>query len=71
MYLRNEFAAVEVELDQTANGPRLKVMDVESGVSVYLDPLQLQALTLIPATAWDSLVVVQYTEEPDESEGQA
>lgn len=63
MYLRSEFAAVEVELDQTANGPRLKVTDLESGQSVYLDPLQLQALTMIPDKLWDRLVVVHYSEE--------
>jgi hypothetical protein len=39
--LVNEFAAVEVSLDRSANGPRLLVTDTESGRSIHLDPLEL------------------------------
>lgn len=42
--LANEFASVRVEIDRTANGPRLKLTDVSSGVHAYLDPLELQCL---------------------------
>jgi hypothetical protein len=45
--LRNEFAIVEIKKDNTANGVRLMIRDVMSGNSVYLDPLELEALTKI------------------------
>lgn len=44
--LRNEFAAVEVELDQHANSSRLKITDLRSGQAGYLDPLELERLTV-------------------------
>ena len=43
--LVNEFAAVEVEVDRTGNGPRLKITDRRSGGRVHLDPLELASLT--------------------------
>ena len=43
--LRNEFATVEVALDETANGPRLLVRDLESGRQVHLDALEVESLT--------------------------
>lgn len=43
--LSNEFAAVEVELDETGHGARLRIRDMlRGGVAVYLDPMQLEAL---------------------------
>ncbi len=42
---RNEFAAVEVLRDETANGARLLIRDATSGRGIYLDPLELEALT--------------------------
>lgn len=45
LYLRNEFAAVEVEVDETANGVRLRITDVETGASIWLDPFELSGLT--------------------------
>jgi hypothetical protein len=42
--LISEFAAVEVEFDDTGNGPRLMIRDVRSGQCIYLDPLELSAL---------------------------
>lgn len=44
MVLTSEFAAVEVERDDSGNGPRLKIRDLRSGNCVYLDPLELAAL---------------------------
>lgn len=44
MILSNEFAQVEVELDQTGNGPRLRIRDMRSGQVGYLDPLELEYL---------------------------
>jgi hypothetical protein len=39
--LASEFARVRVSVDTRANGPRLLVEDLESGESVFLDPLDL------------------------------
>jgi hypothetical protein len=43
--LVNEFAAVRVSLDVSANGPRLLVEDLESGEQVFLCPLELASFT--------------------------
>jgi hypothetical protein len=43
--LSNEFAAVEVELDTSANSPRLKITDLRTGTVGYLDPLELERLS--------------------------
>jgi hypothetical protein len=44
MILANEFARVEVELDESGNGPRLRIRDLRSGQVGYLDPLELESL---------------------------
>ncbi|HKV53645.1 MAG TPA: hypothetical protein VJN94_03290 [Candidatus Binataceae bacterium] len=44
MRLTSEFAAVEVDRDESGNGPRLMIRDLRSGQEVYLDPLELAAL---------------------------
>lgn len=44
MRLNSEFAAVEIERDDTGNGPRLLIRDARSGQCIYLDPLELAAL---------------------------
>lgn len=44
MNLRSEYAHVRVELDESGNGPRLRVQDVRRGKEIYLDPLELQTL---------------------------
>jgi len=43
--LSSEFAAVRVDLDVQANGPRLRVLNVDNGRAIYLDPLELASLT--------------------------
>jgi hypothetical protein len=45
--LASEFAAVEVGRDDRGNGPRLMIRDTQSGRCVFLDPLELAALTWI------------------------
>lgn len=45
MHLRSEFACVEVEADYSANGPRLLVRDLNNGVEIYLDLLEVESLT--------------------------
>jgi hypothetical protein len=48
MIIANEFAAVDVEIDTGANGPRLKIEDLETGAKTFLDPLELQSLVWVP-----------------------
>ncbi|MCI2421001.1 hypothetical protein MOQ72_26510 [Saccharopolyspora sp. K220] len=42
---QNEFAMVEVSRYETESGARLCIRDLASGNSVFLDPLELEALT--------------------------
>ena len=44
MILSNEFATVDIEIDNSANDPRLKIEDTSTGKAIYLDPLELQGL---------------------------
>ena len=44
MRIQNEFAAVEIELDTTANDPRLRVTDTSTGMEICLDAFELQSL---------------------------
>lgn len=46
MNIVNEFASVVVEKDTSGNSPRLKIQDRRTGRAIYLDALQLEALTL-------------------------
>ncbi len=46
--LRNEFAEVAVCLDESANGPRLKIVDLRSGSIGYLEPFELWAVAVRP-----------------------
>ncbi|WP_114591294.1 hypothetical protein [Euzebya pacifica] len=42
----SEFAAVRVRLDTTANGPRLRVEDLDGDAVTYLEALELASLCL-------------------------
>ncbi|MBV8356871.1 MAG: hypothetical protein JO189_02910 [Deltaproteobacteria bacterium] len=42
--LSSEFAAVEIARNDTGNGPRLMIRDLQTGQEIYLDPLELAAL---------------------------
>ena len=44
MILANEFAQVDIELDESGNGPRLRIRDLRTGQVGYLDPLELEYL---------------------------
>jgi hypothetical protein len=49
MVLESEFASVEVSLDHTANGPRLRIHDLRGGGTTHLDPLVLETLVYLRA----------------------
>jgi hypothetical protein len=43
--LASEFGAVTVAVDNEANGPRLRIENLQNGRAIYLDPLELASLT--------------------------
>ncbi len=53
---QNEFSMVEVKRDESANGVRLLIRDMATGNSIYLDPLELEALTRVAHTHFLPLV---------------
>jgi hypothetical protein len=55
--LRNEFAAVRLEIDQQGNSPRLRVIDLETGLEGLLDPFALQVLAWLPAKRLEELIL--------------
>jgi len=42
---QNEFAMVEVRRAESVNGVRLRIRDPATGHHIYLNPLELEALT--------------------------
>jgi hypothetical protein len=46
--VENEFATVAVQVDATANGPRLRLEDMRTGRVRFLDALELEALVWLP-----------------------
>ncbi len=45
--MTSEFASVEIDHDDRANGPRLRIRDTRSGRCIFLDPLELSALVSV------------------------
>ena len=68
--LASEFAWVSVERDVEANGPRLKVCDKRTGMSVFLDPLELEALAWMGHEELVSFLAPAFT-RPREAGGAA
>jgi len=60
---RNEFAMVEVRRDEWANGVRLLIRDLATGNHIYLDPLELEALTRLDHSFFISLVAPAMREQ--------
>lgn len=40
----SEFASIQIELDTSANGPRIRIIDLRGGVDRYFDPLVLESM---------------------------
>ena len=51
----NEFASVEIRIDQLANGQLAYVTDRKSGVTRKIDPLALEGLVWAPDSLIESL----------------
>jgi hypothetical protein len=54
--LRNEFAAVDIALEQVPWGAVLSVTDARTGLTVQLDALEVEALTTLSARDREVLV---------------
>lgn len=54
--LDSEFACVEVTLDRSGNGSRLRVRDLRSGAETFLDALLLESLVWAGAEQLDPIV---------------
>jgi ketosteroid isomerase-like protein len=54
--VKNEFAAVEVEVDHGGNGPRLRIEDLKTGRVGHLDALELETLAWLPDGALHPLL---------------
>jgi hypothetical protein len=47
--VESEFASVQVSIDPSANGPRLRIEDLRTGRVAHLDALELETLAWLPA----------------------
>lgn len=54
--LKNEFARVRISKEETANGPRLMIVDVRNGKVGFLDPLELENLAWVKHSELAALV---------------
>jgi hypothetical protein len=61
--LANEYASVRVQVDNDANGPRLKITDLSTSASVWLDPLELECLAWVRHEDLSYIVRPGYREE--------
>lgn len=55
--LRNEFATVELTVDQRGGAHRLSIRDVQLGTQIHLDALELESLTRAEHSDFESLVL--------------
>jgi ketosteroid isomerase-like protein len=65
--LKSEFAAVEVDVDEQGNGPRLRIEDLKTGHVGFLDALELETLAWLPEGALHPLLdpsALRYRDEP-------
>ena len=46
--VESEFATVSLSVDNTGNGPRLRIEDLKTGHVGYLDALELETLAWLP-----------------------
>jgi ketosteroid isomerase-like protein len=54
--IKSEFAAVDVDVDGSGNGPRLRIEDLKTGRVGYLDALELETLAWLPEGALHPLL---------------
>lgn len=56
LILDSEFAQIQVELDQSGRGPRLRLTDLRTGRVARLDPLQLETMVWLSDGMWQRLL---------------
>ena len=61
---QSEFAMVEVKRDESTNGVRLLIRDLSTGNQIFLDPLELEALTRVDHSFFLPLVDPVTREQP-------
>lgn len=61
---QSEFAMVEVRSDHSGNGARLHIKDLGSSNEIFLDPLELEALTRVGHDFFVPLVAPETREQP-------
>jgi hypothetical protein len=67
--LANEFAWVRLEKeDGAANGPRLMLRDMRTGRTMYLDPLELEAISWMGHQELLSLLAPAFTRAREAAE---
>jgi hypothetical protein len=66
--IRNEFAMVEVDRDDSAKGTRLLIRDTQTGQHIYLDSLELEALTRLRHKDFAPLVDPSFEDLDDEED---
>lgn len=54
--IKNEFAAVEITIDEATCNQMLKIRDLRSGSEVELDALELEAFTRTPHRQFETFV---------------
>ncbi|WP_033292646.1 hypothetical protein [Amycolatopsis jejuensis] len=57
--IRTEFGTVQVHLDTTANGPRLRLVGQESGTEICLDVVEIEALTAMRHADFRAIIAAQ------------
>ena len=57
--LSSEFATVALAVNVDANSPRLRITDLSTGLTVYLDPLELASLTTTTHDDFDRFITPQ------------
>ena len=61
----NEFTSVRVRTVRTRNGERLEIHSPKLGLSIRLDPLELESLTWQDARTFSQLLETPYGPEED------
>jgi hypothetical protein len=67
----NEFAEVSVRFDVDGNAPRLRLEDLRSGRTRYLDALELEAIIWLPEESLTSLLDPSHSRWRGETEEQS
>lgn len=71
LLFKNEFACIRLTLEKTQCGTRLRIKDLETGASTYLDPIELSSLCEWPEERRTELIRVGIYGSPDEARSES